>query len=74
VWRNYGGIDLKTAVEAAHGRSSVLTVALLASHLDATAEAARIEAEQGLDTIGMQRIAGAQELIASLRQGTWAVV
>jgi mannitol-1-/sugar-/sorbitol-6-phosphatase len=73
-WAQHHGIDPQAAVEAAHGRSSFLTVAFLAPHLDARAEAAKIEAEQGLDTNGMRRIEGAQELVASLRPGTWAIV
>jgi mannitol-1-/sugar-/sorbitol-6-phosphatase len=73
-WALAHGVDPQRAVEASHGRSSVQTVELLAPCLDARAEAEQIEAEQGKDTEGLQRIPGALEMVSALPQAAWAVV
>jgi mannitol-1-/sugar-/sorbitol-6-phosphatase len=73
-WAVAHGINPHLAVEACHGRSSVQTVELLAPHLDAQSEAERLEAEQGMDTKGLQRIAGAYDLLTALPVNAWAVV
>ncbi|WP_199830709.1 HAD-IA family hydrolase [Streptomyces sp. MMG1533] len=79
-WARRQGLDADEVLATCHGRPSVETIALLAPHLDAAAEAVALEAEQAADTEGLTACQGAAELIAALDSGAyrapvpWAVV
>ncbi len=76
-WRRWAarhGLPGAAVLASCHGRPSVETIAALAGHLDAAAEAERLEREQALDTAGLSRCPGAARLLAALPPGRWAVV
>ena len=74
LWAAEQNLPPADVLRAAHGRRTVETVHLLAPHLDAETETARLEAREAQDADGVGRIAGALELLSSLPQGRWAVV
>ena len=76
-WRSWAlrnGLDPRAVSESCHGRRSVETVEALTPHLDARAEASRIESEQAADRMGLTACAGADRLIRALPRERWAVV
>lgn len=73
-WAHEHGLPADTVERAAHGRRSVDTIRLVAPHLDAPAEAARLEAVQARDTADVSAGAGAASLLARLSPGEWGVV
>jgi sugar-phosphatase len=73
-WAEEHALSAETVERAAHGRRSVDTIHLVAPHLDAPAEAARLEAVQARDTADVSAGAGAASLLARLRPGEWGVV
>ena len=73
-WAEEHALPAETVERAAHGRRSVDTIRLVAPHLDAPAEAARLEAVQARDTADVSAGAGAADLLARLRPGEWGVV
>jgi mannitol-1-/sugar-/sorbitol-6-phosphatase len=73
-WAEEHELRPETVERAAHGRRSVDTISLVAPHLDAPAEAARLEAVQALDTADVSAGPGAADLLAGLRPGEWGVV
>ena len=77
TWRRWAavhGLDFERVMQVAHGRPARDTVRLLAPHLDAEAEAARLAAEEAHEVDGLVRIEGAVQLVSSLPKGRWAVV
>lgn len=76
-WRNWAhkhGFDPATVLRLCHGRRSVETVAAVAPHLDARAEAAWLEAEQAIDTAELSACPGAVDTVRTLPESRWAVV
>lgn len=74
VWAKEHGIDDDRAVALSHGRRDVDLIRLLAPHLDAEAEAARIVAREERDTAGVRAAPGAAALLGRLAPERWAVV
>ncbi|MBN1978632.1 MAG: HAD-IA family hydrolase [Anaerolineae bacterium] len=76
TWRRWAashGLDFERIMQVAHGRPARDTVRLVAPHLDAETEAARLAAEEAHQTDGLLRIEGAVQLVDSLPKGRWAV-
>ena len=73
-WAARHGIDLAAILAVAHGRPTIDTLRIVAPHLARADEAARIDAEEALDTNGLQPVPGASELLASMPTERWAVV
>lgn len=73
-WAVMRGIDPAYAIQAAHGRRSVETVAELRPDLDAQAENDFIEGLEIGDTEGVEALPGVHALLASLPAGRWTVV
>lgn len=76
-WRRFAvrhGLPEAEVLAACHGRPSTETIAAVAGHLDATAEAAKLEREQAKDTAGLTRCPGAARLLTALPPRGWAVV
>ncbi|WP_346151670.1 HAD-IA family hydrolase [Nonomuraea recticatena] len=73
-WAAEHGLDGDEAVALSHGRRDIDLIRLLAPHLDAEAETARIVATEERDTAGLRGLPGAAELLAALPSTLWAVV
>ncbi|MEU9481057.1 HAD-IA family hydrolase [Streptomyces sp. NPDC048191] len=75
-WARRHGLDADQVVALCHGRPSVETIARLAPHLDAAAEAGALEAEQAGDTADLTPCRGSAGLIGALDGAgvPWAVV
>jgi len=74
LWADEVGIDVAPILEVAHGRRTADVVREFTPHLDAEAEAARIEAREALDVEGIVPLPGAAALLRSLPSDAWAVV
>ncbi len=77
VWRSWAerhGLDAARVVEVAHGRRAIETVRLFAPHLDAEADAKKLEQAEIEDTAGLRKVDGADTSLATLPSGSWAVV
>lgn len=78
TWRAFAGrhhLDAERILAVSHGRRTEETVAAFApAGLDADAEARRLVARECVDTEGIVAVPGAAELLASLREGSWALV
>lgn len=76
-WRRWAakhGLAEDAVLRACHGRPSAATIAALAGHLDAVAEAELLEREQAEDTAELTACPGAHDMLAALPAGRWAVV
>ncbi|WP_433214651.1 HAD-IA family hydrolase [Microtetraspora malaysiensis] len=73
-WAGEHGLDGDQAVELSHGRRDIDLIRLLAPHLDAEAETARIVAREERDTAGVRALPGAAALLTALPPKAWAVV
>lgn len=73
-WATRHGLDPERAIQVAHGRRTIETVALLAPHLAASTEVAALAASESTTTEGVYEVAGARELLARLPDNVWAVV
>ena len=76
LWREWAArhsVDWETVVRVAPGRRTAEAIALVAPHLDADAEAVALSRVEATDTDGVHPVAGAQELLAVLGAGGWAV-
>src|SRR5690606_1782193 len=60
-------------IRVAHGRRTLETIRLVAPHLPAEEESARLAAHEALQTEGIYKIPGARELLSSI-SGPWGVV
>jgi sugar-phosphatase len=75
-WRRWAaehGLDSEEIMRFAHGRPTVETIRLVAPHLPAELEAARLDASEAFDTDGVVAILGAAELLRSLPRNVWAI-
>jgi sugar-phosphatase len=73
-WAAEHGVSAQVVLAACHGRPSAETIAAVAGHLDAEAEAARLERRQATDTAELTRCPGAARLLTALPPGRWAIV
>lgn len=73
VWAQEHNVDAEAVLNIMHGRPTVDVVRLMAAHLDAEAEAKRIE-KRASGNEGVVVMPGAAELLNSLPEGTWGVV
>ena len=68
------GLDFAAVLAVMHGVRSSDVIRIVAPHLDAAAEAARLDAEEEVDTDGLVVVRGAHELLAGLPPGSWGIV
>ncbi len=73
-WANPHGLDVADILAVAHGRRTAETISLVAPHLDAAAEAKRLETREIEDTAAVLPIEGAAALLETLPSERWAVV
>lgn len=73
-WADAHGLDPAAVIRAAHGRRTIETVRLMAPHLAAEAEVARLAASESNETDGVYEVTGARELLKLLPARSWAVV
>jgi len=77
TWRQWAarhGLDAEQAIQVAHGRRTIETVALLAPQLVVSDEVEALAASESTTTEGVYEVPGARELLASLPANVWAVV
>lgn len=77
VWREWAdlhSLDVADILAVAHGRRTAETISLVAPHLDAAAEAKRLETREIEDTAAVLPIEGAAALLETLPSERWAVV
>ena len=75
-WRRWAAehhLDRDEIMRVAHGRPTVETIRLVAPHLSAEEEAARLDAGEAFDTDGVMAIDGAAQLVRSLPPDAWAI-
>ena len=75
-WRRWAAqhhLDSDEIMQFAHGRPTVETIRLVAPHLPAEAEAARLDAGEAVDTDGVVAVQGAAQLVRSLPPNAWAI-
>jgi mannitol-1-/sugar-/sorbitol-6-phosphatase len=73
-WAQMRDVDPAYAVELAHGRRAIETVALLRPDLDSTEELRVIEDIEVADGLGLSVLPGVEKLIGSLPSDRWTVV
>lgn len=74
LWAQDNGLDPDEAVNVAHGRRTIETLGILVPHVDAEAEAVRLEKLEADSTEGVSVMPGAAELVNSLPRDRWCVV
>ncbi|APU22294.1 HAD-IA family hydrolase [Actinoalloteichus sp. GBA129-24] len=78
TWRDFAerhGLDVERIIAVSHGRRTIETVAMFAPDgVDVAAEARWIDIEETEDTEGVVEVPGAGALLASLPEGSWALV
>jgi sugar-phosphatase len=77
TWRRWAarhGLDADDVIRLAHGRRTIETVRLLAPHAMAEDEVAALAASESTETDGVYEVPGARALLASLPEGSWAIV
>ncbi len=72
-WAAEHHLDRDEIMRVAHGRPTVETIRLVAPHLSAEEEAARLDAGEAFDTDGVMAIDGAAQLVRSLPPDAWAI-
>jgi len=76
-WRRWAVehlLDLDEIMRVAHGRPTVETIRLVAPHVPAEEEAARLNAAEAFDTDGVAAVEGAAQLVRVLPEDAWAIV
>lgn len=76
-WRRWAAaqeVDVAAVLSVMQGRRTVDVVRLMAPHLHAEEEAARIASEASFDVEGLVAMEGAEVLLRSLPEGCWAIV
>ena len=76
-WRRWAVehlLDLDEIMRVAHGRPTVETIRLVAPHVPAEEEAARLNAAEAFDTDGVAAVEGAAQLVQVLPEDAWAIV
>ncbi len=75
-WRRWAVehlLDLDEIMRVAHGRPTVETIRLVAPHVPAEEEAARLDAAEAFDTDGVTAVEGAAQLVHLLPPDAWAI-
>src|SRR5437879_5034917 len=75
-WRQWAvkhQLDRDEIMRVAHGRPTVETIRLVAPHLPAEEEAARLDAAEAFDTDGVVAVEGAAQLVRLLPRDAWAI-
>ena len=73
-WAVLHSLDPQLVIDGAHGRRSIETVRAFAPHLDAQAEADRIESAEAMELNTVTVIPGALRLLRELPAEQWGVV
>ena len=73
-WALAHSLDPQIVIDGAHGRRTIETVRAFAPHLDAMAEANRIESAEAMELDTVTVIPGALQLVRGLPEGPWGVV
>jgi sugar-phosphatase len=73
-WAESKGVDGDAIMAIAHGVRTVEVIRRIAPHLDAEAEATKIESHEAHDQQGVVVMPGAVELVRSIPEGRWGVV
>jgi len=71
-WAAIHNLDPQLVIDGAHGRRSIETVRAFAPHLDAQAEADRIESAEAMELSTVTVIPGAVQLLRSLPRNNGA--
>jgi HAD superfamily hydrolase (TIGR01509 family) len=77
AWRRFAarhGLDAERVLAQSHGRRTVDLIRLVAPHLDAEAEARRLEREEIEGAPGLHALPGARELVDSVPAERFAIV
>jgi sugar-phosphatase len=74
MWAKRHGLDAEYVLADSHGRRTIDTMRAVAPELATEDEAARLEQEEALDTVGIVAAPGAVELLTALQSVPWAVV
>jgi sugar-phosphatase len=74
IWAGRHGLDAARIVEFAHGRRSEETLRAFAPHLDADAEARKLERIELEAAANVLKVEGASDLLAAIPAESWAVV
>ena len=74
TWAREHGIDVDLVLRTVHGRRAIETIGLLAPHLDAGDEVARLSAREAEDAGDVLGVAGAAALLAALPPARWGIV
>src|ERR1700730_12012677 len=75
-WRRWAAehhLDGDEIMRVAHGRPTVETIRLVAPHLPAEEEAARLDAAEAFDTDGVAAVEGTAQLLQLLPPDAWAI-
>jgi mannitol-1-/sugar-/sorbitol-6-phosphatase len=73
-WARGKGVDGDAVMAIAHGVRTVEVIRRVAPHLDAEAEARKIEKHEAHDKEGVHVMPGAADLVRSIPEGRWGVV
>jgi sugar-phosphatase len=73
-WARRKGVDGDAIMAIAHGVRTVEVIRRVAPHLDAEAEARKIEKHEAHDKEGVHVMPGAADLVGSIPEGRWGVV
>jgi mannitol-1-/sugar-/sorbitol-6-phosphatase len=74
IWAGRHGLDAARIVEFAHGRRSEETLRAFVPHLDADAEARKLERIELEAAANVLKVEGASDLLAAIPAESWAVV
>jgi sugar-phosphatase len=73
AWAREQGIDEETVIAIAHGVRSIEVIRAVAPHLDAIAEARKLESREAADP-GISVMPGAIDLVRTIPENQWCVV
>lgn len=73
-WAIKHGLNAEEILKISHGRPTIDTIRLVASHLNAEIEAKALDESQAVNLGGVVAVAGANALLASLPRKNWAIV
>ncbi len=74
AWARRKGVDGDAIMAIAHGVRTIEVIRRVAPHLDAEAEARKIEKHEAHDKEGVSVMPGAEALVHSIPEGRWGVV
>lgn len=74
AWAREHGIDEEKVIAIAHGVRSLEVILAVAPHLNAEAEARRLESREADDQVDVAAMPGALDLVRAVPDGHWGVV